>query len=147
MGQQKKEISMQFSKLIAIPICLGLFSTSVFAAAPVPAKPPLTTVNENKDKEKLLGDSIGKTLYVFDKDLKEIAPVCVGECAELWPPYLLTADEVSSLQLPLGSIKRMNDQMQLTYNGRPVYTYAFDRLQGDELGEGIGGVWHYIEVP
>ena len=138
---------MQLSKFVTIPLCLAVFSTTVFAADPAPVKPPLTTVNENKDKERLLGDSIGKTLYVFDKDQNQKAPTCVGDCAEIWPPYLLTADEVSSLQAPLGSIERDNKKMQLTYKDRPVYTYAFDRVQGDELGEDIGGVWHYIEVP
>lgn len=138
---------MNFSKLITVPLCLAVFSTSVFAADPAPAKPPLTTVNENKEKERLLGDSIGKTLYVFDKDLNATAPVCIGDCAELWPPYLLTPDEALNLQAPLGSMDRASTQIQLTYNGRPVYTYAFDRVQGDELGEGIDGVWHYIEVP
>ena len=36
--------------------------------------------------------------------------------------------------------------IQLTYEGRPVYTYAFDRVKGDDHGDGIGGVWHYIEI-
>lgn len=138
---------MRLYKFVTIPLCLAVFSSTIFAADPSPSKPPLTTIGENKEQEKLLGDSIGKTLYVFDKDLNEKTSMCVGDCAEIWPPYLLTAEEVATLQAPLGYIERPNKQLQLTYNGRPVYTYAFDRIQGDDLGDGLGGIWHYIEVP
>lgn len=135
---------MYFSKLIGLPLGLAFVSSLSFAAAP--ATPPLTTIVVNKDSENMVADSIGKTLYVFDLDQNQPAPTCVGDCAELWPPYILTVDEVAGLQAPLGAIERANKKMQLTYNGRPVYTYGFDRIQGDELGDGIGGVWHYVEA-
>jgi predicted lipoprotein with Yx(FWY)xxD motif len=73
-------------------------------------------------------------------------PVCTGDCAEIWPPYILSADEAKDLQAPLGSIERANKKIQLTYNDRPVYIYAFDRMAGDDMGDGIGNVWHYIDV-
>ncbi|MGZ3798317.1 MAG: hypothetical protein ACXVB1_18245 [Pseudobdellovibrionaceae bacterium] len=43
-------------------------------------------------------------------------------------------------------MKRINKKTQLTYNGRPVYTYAFDRIQGDQLGDGVAKSWHVIEI-
>ena len=125
---------MRLASLLVAPLCLATLSTTVFAADPTPVKAPLTTVTENKDKEHLVADSIGKTLYVFDNDQNQAVPTCVGDCAEAWPPYILSADEVTGLQAPLGSIERANKKMQLTYDGRPVYTYAFDRVSGDELG-------------
>lgn len=144
---------MSLNILTGISLCLVIFLTNVFAAAsapPFPTSPPLTTVTENKERKLILGDSIGKTLYVFDQDQNEKAPVCIDKCAELWPPYILTLDEVASLQPPLGHIERTNGHKQLTYNGRPVYTYAFDRVQGDDLGDSLGGgagEWHHIITP
>jgi predicted lipoprotein with Yx(FWY)xxD motif len=73
-------------------------------------------------------------------------PTCVGDCAEQWPPYILTPEEAANLAAPLGSIVRVNNKVQLTYGGRPVYTFAFDRISGDDKGNGLGGVWHYIEL-
>lgn len=135
---------MNALKFLCLPVFLSVFSPIVHAADPQPA--PLTTTVTNEEGDMLVADSFSRTLYVFDLDQNKPAPVCAGDCAELWPPYILTPDEVTGLQAPLGSIARTNGKMQLTYDGRPVYTYAFDRKEGDDMGNGIGNVWHYISV-
>lgn len=106
----------------------------------------LTTVITNGEGEHLLADAIGKTLYTFDMDKGTGTSVCSGDCSEVWPPLLVTAEETKLLQPPFGTITRSNKKAQLTHEGQPLYTYVFDRVQGDEFGDGIGGVWHYIEV-
>ncbi|MES3037350.1 MAG: hypothetical protein V4736_05525 [Bdellovibrionota bacterium] len=115
------------------------------APAPKPT-PSLVTTVTNAEGEKLIADSTGRTLYVFDVDQGSNTSKCNEACAEVWPPYLLDAKEAAALEAPLGSIERANKKLQLTYDGRPVYIYAFDRGQADEKGDGIGGVWHYIEI-
>jgi len=100
----------------------------------------------NDEGEHLLADSFSKTLYVFDLDQHKPAPVCTGDCAEVWPPYIVTDAEAATLKAALATIARANKKLQLTYEGRPVYTYIFDRKKGDDMGDGLGGVWHYIEV-
>ena len=110
------------------------------------AAPELTTVVQNDENENLLADSFSKTLYVFDVDQGSGTSNCTGDCAEVWPPYVLTSEEAATLQAPLGSVARQNGSLQLTHNDRPVYTYIFDRVKGDEKGDGLGGVWHYIEM-
>jgi predicted lipoprotein with Yx(FWY)xxD motif len=88
----------------------------------------------------------GMTLYVFDPDLGN-APTCNGDCAEVWPPILLTEKESLELtQNGLGSVKRSNGKIQLTLNGRPLYTYFADRLPGQAKGDGLGNVWHVIKA-
>ena len=106
----------------------------------------LTSSSKNDENETLLTDRIGKTLYVFDLDQGSVAPKCSGDCAELWPPYLVTAKEAAQLVAPLGTMARVNKHLQLTYLGRPVYTYFEDRVSGDDKGDGLGGVWHYIQL-
>lgn len=107
----------------------------------------LVSVVVNAEGDSLLADSFSKTLYVFDPDVGNPNPVCVGDCAEVWPPYIVTAEEAATLlHGPLATVERANKKLQLTYNGRPVYTYIFDRKKGDDLGDGFGGVWHYLEV-
>jgi len=83
---------------------------------------------------------------VFDLDQKASAPSCNATCAEVWPPYIVSDVEAKTLKAPLGTQARTNKQLQLTFNGRPVYNYAFDRKQGDDQGDGVGGVWHYVEI-
>lgn len=106
----------------------------------------LTTVVVNDEKENLLADSFSRTLYVFDLDQGSGTSKCIADCAEVWPPYILSAIEAADLKAPLGSIVRTNKKIQLTYNGSPVYTYVLDRVKGDDHGDGIGDVWHYVEV-
>jgi predicted lipoprotein with Yx(FWY)xxD motif len=85
----------------------------------------------------------GITVYVFDPDQGAPAPVCEGGCAAAWPPVILTSQEESGLsQIGLGSIKRNDGQIQLTFQGRPVYTFASDKVPGDVKGDGLGNVWH-----
>lgn len=106
----------------------------------------LTTISINAEGEHLLADTKGNTLYVFDLDQNKATPACNGNCAEVWPPYLLTGEEVQLLKAPYGVISRDNKKAQLTYQGRPVYAYALDRGLAADADDGVGGVWHYIEL-
>lgn len=126
-------------------ITLGLV-TVISAMALAEGDVNLTKQVKNDEGEILVADSLGKTLYVFDNDLGQTAPTCTGDCAEVWPPYIITTEEAGKLTAPLASAVRPNGKLQLMYEGRPVYTYIFDREEGGELGDGIGGVWHYIEI-
>ncbi|UOF00598.1 COG4315 family predicted lipoprotein [Bdellovibrio reynosensis] len=120
-------------------LCLSLISLVASAST-------LTSLVTNSQGEQLVADAYRRTLYVFDADLNQTVPACNGDCAEVWPPYLLTDQDAASLSGPLGKIIRMNGRQQLTYEGRPVYTYAYDRSVGDDLGNAVGGVWHSIVV-
>jgi predicted lipoprotein with Yx(FWY)xxD motif len=94
----------------------------------------------------VIGDSFKRTLYSFDPDSG--APgssACNGKCAEVWPPVTVTADEVKALNDPeFGTVKRTSGLLQLTYNGKPMYTFNMDRNPGDIKGDGLGGVWHIL---
>ena len=110
------------------------------------AEVSLTTISVNEEGENLLADSKGNTLYVFDLDQNQKVSMCTAKCSEIWPPYLLSADEVKKVQAPYAVINRDNKNVQLTFEGRPVYAYAYDRGPAADAGDGIGGVWHYIVI-
>ncbi|HWU44823.1 MAG TPA: hypothetical protein VN132_15330 [Bdellovibrio sp.] len=133
--------------LVLASTTIGL-SLAAFAGSQQtpPPMPSLTTTVTNSEGESLVADSFSRTLYVFDMDQNQTTPMCTGDCAEIWPPYIVTADEAQGLMDPLGTITRTSGKMQLTYKGRPVYVYSLDREVGDDKGDGIGNVWHYIEA-
>jgi transforming growth factor-beta-induced protein len=137
--EAKKEIIM----LRALMLFLALQGAQVFADQ---ANHSFVVEFTNDEKETLIADEYNRTLYVFDNDLNKPASVCNGNCAETWPPYIVTAKEAATLTAPLGTLARANKSLQLTYLGRPLYLYAFDRAEGDDLGDGVGGVWHYIQI-
>jgi predicted lipoprotein with Yx(FWY)xxD motif len=132
-------------------ILLAIIATAAVNAQAQYGQPPvkelkLTTISVNDEGENLLADSRGNTLYVFDMDLNQKTSVCTATCAEIWPPYLVSEEEAKLVKAPYGVIVRDNKKSQLTYESRPVYAYAFDRGAAADAGDGIGGVWHYIEI-
>ncbi len=114
---------------------------------PVPPQ-PLQEVTLATDTGLLVAggdaDHPGFTLYIFDND-PENGSSCNGGCAGTWPPLLL-ADDTASGVGQLGTITRDDGGTQVTYDGRPLYYYAGDANIGDTNGDGLGGVWHVVDL-
>ena len=91
----------------------------------------------------MLTDAKGMTLYVFDKDTKDMS-MCYDACAKAWPPYLAKKGEK-----PMGEgwtmIKRKDGAEQWAYDGKPLYFFVKDTKAGDAMGEGMKGVWHTVK--
>ena len=82
----------------------------------------------------------GLSLYTFDSDLTTGGSACNGTCADNWPPLLVTDGEVSMIP-GVGTVMRDDGDMQVTYQGRPLYFYVGDSAAGDTTGQGLGDVW------
>jgi predicted lipoprotein with Yx(FWY)xxD motif len=123
-------------------LVIGLAAHNAGAAGyPTQSVRALGTTNP----EYVLADSIGKTLYTFDPDPTDgNAPACNGKCSEIWPPVLLNDEEAESTVAPYSVVTRTTGLKQLALNGAPLYTYFLDRVAGDVLGDGVGGVWHVV---
>lgn len=87
----------------------------------------------------------GFTLYVFDDDNNVDGSACYDGCATNWPPLLLADDEASGVS-KLSTITRTDGTEQVTYDGRPLYFYIGDNEAGETNGDGVGGVWHTVEL-
>lgn len=97
----------------------------------------------------ILVDSKGITLYDFVKD-KGTASVCYGACAALWPPLLTQHKPVAGPGVKaslLGTTKRKDGKLEVTYGGHPLYYFVTDRKPGQTTGQGVnqfGGPWWVI---
>lgn len=92
----------------------------------------------------LLTDGSGRTLYILTKDKKGTS-TCTGNCASSWPPFTASASAGSGVDGSLlGTTKRSDGSMQVTYKGHPLYYFAGDSAAGQTNGQGIGGVWFVI---
>jgi predicted lipoprotein with Yx(FWY)xxD motif len=99
---------------------------------------------------RVLVDAKGFTLYDFHKD-KGTKSSCYGGCAQVWPP-LTTAGEAEAsngaMSSKLGTTKRSDGSLQVTYAGHPLYTYVEDRKPGDSKGNdfsSFGAQWYALE--
>jgi len=98
---------------------------------------------------RIVVNSGGRTLYMFGKDKRDKS-ACAGMCAKFWPPLIAagkpraTGGARASL---LGTTKRADGRMQVTYNRHPLYTFVKDTKKGQTHGEGLtafGGQWNAV---
>jgi hypothetical protein len=74
-----------------------------------------------------------------------------GFCAVQWPPLLVAGGQKGARFGPgvnpalVGTVRRADGSLQLTYNGWPLYTWRLDRIPGQATGEGDDmGLWFVI---
>jgi predicted lipoprotein with Yx(FWY)xxD motif len=96
----------------------------------------------------VLTNSKGFTLYTFAAD-KGSTSTCYRQCAKFWPPLMgpATAAAGAKVSGKFGVTTRKNGSQQVTYNGKPLYTFLGDHKPGDVTGNGKnidGGVWNVI---
>lgn len=106
------------------------------------------TVNvvDNATYGKILVDSKGMTLYLYTKDTPNTSN-CYDQCATNWPPLIVTGTPTGGADIDtakLGTTKRTDGSMQVTYNGWPLYTYISDKAAGDTTGQNVGSVWFVV---
>ncbi len=95
----------------------------------------------------VLVNESGLTLYRFTASDKKGSSSCTGGCASVWSPLFAvgkTSAGTGVAASKLGTIKRSNGRMQVTYAGYPLYRYAADAKAGSDKGEGVGGTWFAV---
>ena len=106
-----------------------------------------TTVAVGKSRlGRILVDSKGITLYDFVTD-KGGASSCYGACAALWPPLITKGKPHAGHGVRpslLGTTKRKDGKLEVTYKHHPLYYFVTDRKPGQTTGQGVnqfGGPW------
>jgi len=140
--------------LVSLAACSGGGTSGAYGTMPItpttinaPAAPSgassLSTARLNGSPGFI--NAAGFTVYVFDADLK--APgtsQCTATCAGVWPA--VTVASSTTLSSGFSTITRSdNGVQQLTFGGRPLYTFTVDQAPGQTNGDGItsfGATWH-----
>jgi predicted lipoprotein with Yx(FWY)xxD motif len=95
------------------------------------------------EKNGLLTDGAGRTLYTFDKDATGKSN-CSGGCAAAWPPFF--AGDAAKDNGPFTIVSRDDGRRQWARDGKALYTFAGDAQPGEANGDGSGGVWHVVST-
>ncbi|HEX2071491.1 MAG TPA: hypothetical protein VHF90_07570 [Thermoleophilaceae bacterium] len=97
----------------------------------------------------VVADRKGEAFYLFDKEQTNKAQ-CYGDCAVAWPPVLTKGEPRAgkgAKQKLLGTTKRRNGTLQVTYAGHPLYYYK-DDTPGNILCQDVdefGGLWLVVK--
>jgi predicted lipoprotein with Yx(FWY)xxD motif len=117
------------------------------ATSEAPIEAASTVQLAETDLGEVLVDEDGLTLYLFEQDEGD-ASTCYDDCAATWPPLLAeepTAGEGLDASL-LGTTERDGGEVQVTFDGHPLYLFASDAAPGDVEGQGVGDIWFVVDA-
>jgi predicted lipoprotein with Yx(FWY)xxD motif len=104
----------------------------------------------------VLVDSKGDALYSPEQEANGMI-LCKGSCTSIWVPLTLSAGAkptgAGAVNTMLGTVHRPDGSMQVTFRGKPLYTFVEDSSPGMVTGNGFhdqfGGqqfTWHVAAV-
>jgi predicted lipoprotein with Yx(FWY)xxD motif len=102
----------------------------------------------------VLVDSSGQALYASDQETAAGKVLCMGACNSFWTPLTVSGGVPNAGLVPgkLGVVKRPDGAMQLTYNGKLLYSCTQDqpgKVTGDGFKDAFGGqqfTWHVVST-
>ena len=106
-------------------------------------------VAEKSEFGRVLFDANGQVVYAFQRDRRNRSNCTSAECVEAWPPVLTREQPSAGAGVDarlLGTIRRGDGSLQVTYNGRPLYFYEHEapgeiKCHNVELH---GGLWWVV---
>jgi predicted lipoprotein with Yx(FWY)xxD motif len=143
---------IRMAGVVTLSVTLGLIGFLAAGSVASSATQSNGTVSLRKTNLGLvLVNARGHTLYLFVKD-RNAKSSCNGGCARFWPPLLSRGNPTVGAGVNkalLGSTRRSNGSLQVTYNRHPIYTYALDKRAGQTKGEGnslFGAKWWAVSA-
>ena len=130
---------------------------AAFALLLVATAVPATAAAADRTKITVRGSEFGRmiwapgrqAIYMFEND-KRNRSRCYGRCAKAWPPVLTKGRPKAGRGVDpelLGTTRRRNGDRQVTYAGKPLYTYAHEG-RGEVFCHDVrlnGGYWWVLD--
>ena len=138
--------SIRFTFVLALAAAAVVASFAAARALAGGTKARPTVRLATSEYGRILVDSKGLTLYDFVKD-KRGTSSCYGACATLWPPLITKGKPHAGRGVRpslLGTTRRKDGKLEVTYNHHPLYYFVSDRKPGQTTGQGLnqfGGPW------
>jgi predicted lipoprotein with Yx(FWY)xxD motif len=130
------------------PSSSGSASASAGQAASKQSSTLVKTASNPTVGGTVLVDSGGMTLYALSRESGTKFICASSACTSIWHPLTVAAGTSPEGTSSLATVKRPDGTEQVTYNGRPLYTFAQDTAPGDAHGQGIKdvGTWSAVTV-
>jgi predicted lipoprotein with Yx(FWY)xxD motif len=132
---------------IAIVAAVAVLAVALLCSALAAASTNKRVVREANSAslgKTVLTANSGLTLYTLSAE-KHGTFICKGSCLKDWHPLVVAKGVKPTGPVALGTIKRPDNGLrQVTFKGRPLYTFDSDSRKGDANGEGFKdvGTWH-----
>ena len=114
---------------------------------------PIIKSSKNASLGPIVVNAAGLTLYAASSE-RNGKLTCTGNCVYFWFPVIWKGKGKPTLgpglsAAKIGTIKRANGALQVTYNKLPLYRYYLDRKPGQTKGQGVkdpAGTWYAIST-
>jgi predicted lipoprotein with Yx(FWY)xxD motif len=119
------------------------------AATPADQPAGTTIIAADSKFGSMLYDDSGQPIYLFDAETTS-QPECDGKCADAWPPVLTEGTPRAKGAVRsdlLGTTRRKDGSVQITYAGHPLYFYAHEgkyQVLCHNVTE-FGGTWLVVQ--
>ncbi len=131
-------------------VLLAISATALVAAGAVGANAQASKRVAKQARNAKLGKTIlttlsGRTLYSLSAETNGTFICKTHSCLADWHPLFVAPGVKPTGPVKLGAIKRPDSgRRQVTYRGRPLYTFDEDERAGEVNGEGFKdvGTWH-----
>jgi predicted lipoprotein with Yx(FWY)xxD motif len=87
------------------------------------------------------------TLYHLSGEVNGKFICTSAACLGVWHPLIASSSGTPSGEVgSLGTVKRPEGTMQVTYKGTPLYTFTGDKQAGETKGQGVKdvGIWSAV---
>jgi len=134
-------------RTLLLAALVAVLATGVAIAA-VHSTPTVKAAQNSTLNTKIVVTKTGRTLYHLTTE-KGKKFTCTGSCATIWPPLAIPKGSKPVAgpginKSKLGTIKRPDGRIQVTYYGLTLYRYSGDSKAGQTNGEGIQNIWYAI---
>jgi predicted lipoprotein with Yx(FWY)xxD motif len=140
-SRRPRHLSIAVVAAVAVLAIAALFSS--LAGASTSKRVVGEAHNSSLGSTVLVAANNGLTLYSLSAE-KNGRFICTGSCLKDWHPLVVAAGVKPTGPVALGTVKRPDGRRQVTFEGRPLYTFDSDSKKGEANGEGIKdvGTWH-----
>jgi len=141
---------LRIRKLPAGLVLAALVATPALAGGSIAsgAESHATKAVARTAASEMLGKTIlvthrGMTLYSLSAERGRRFICTDRSCLALWKPLVVARGTTPTGASSLATVKRPDGRTQVTYKGRPLYTFTQDRRAGDVKGNGFKdvGTW------
>jgi predicted lipoprotein with Yx(FWY)xxD motif len=140
---------MSMRKRLVTAIVFAAVLSGATAASDLAAGSRPSVVVKRSSYGRVLFDGRGFVLYGFTRDRRGRSR-CANACAKAWPPYVVKSRPrpgTGVARAHLGTVRRPDGRLQVTYFGHPLYYYVGDTRPGQILCQNVtefGGVWRVV---
>ena len=130
--------------VLALAVAAFFFLAHSGGARASSSAPVVRTAKSSALGKTILVTSKGLSLYALSVERKGRFICTDKQCLSFWKPLLAPMGEKPTGTAGLGTIRRPDHRVQVTYKGAPLYTFYLDHKRGQIGGNGFKdvGVWH-----